>query len=300
MKTKIPPLYALRAFDVAARTGSFTRAAEEMHLTQSAISRHIKNLEASLGYALFIRKGPKISLTQKGEIFSQALNKGFKQIEKACELMQTDIQSLKIKTPTSLTSRSLLGPIQAFKTLNPDINLLLSSVLMDKDEVNFLSEDFDCAILLSSGEFDLGTHAIKLFDEQLIPICAPSFALQNAPLMMTQLESAQLIHPSHDRRDWQRWLSQFNHPVALATMGGFTFDSIEQGISIAIQGHGVSMADVSMINDEVAAGNLVTPFKEVLKTGDAYYLVWPENSLKTEVIQALADFLKLSLSARSN
>lgn len=298
MKQRIPPLYALRAFDVAAKTSSFTRAAEEMNLTQSAVSRHIKNLESDLGYELFIRKGPKITLTQKGEMFAKALSKGFKQIEKACALMRPDIQSLKIKTPTSLTSRCLLAPIQAFKVLNPELNVLLNSVLMDKDEVNFLTEDFDCGILLGSGEFGVGTQAIRLFDEQLIPICSPSFTANKGHLGFSAIKASELIHPSHDRRDWMRWLSKFHYPIDIAITDGFVFDSIEQGISIAIQGHGISIADISMIKAEVAAGNLITPFEDVLETGDAYYLVWPENSVKTEIIQTLASFLSRSLRVK--
>lgn len=291
MSAKIPPLYALRAFDVAAKTCSFTRAAEEMNLTQSAISRHIKNLEDLLGYELFTRKGPKITLTHKGKAFSHALRKGFKQIEKACDLMQPDTKTLKIKTPTSLTSRWLLGPIQKFKSQNPDTNLLLSSVLMDLDEVDFCTEGFDCAILLSSGKFGKNQQGIKLFDELLAPICSQSFMHKIEQLEVAKLRSSLLIHPSHDRRDWQRWLSKFNYPFVHALEGGLTFDSLEQGINIALQGYGISIADISLINKEIKSGELIIPFKQVLRTGDAYYLVWPEDSNQIEIINLLAECL---------
>ena len=99
MASSLPPLYALRAFESAARTGSFTLAAEELHLTPSAVSKHIKTLEQHFGCRLFQRNGPRIEVTPQGKIFAAELEQGFGRIEQACELFRSHRDLLRLKAP---------------------------------------------------------------------------------------------------------------------------------------------------------------------------------------------------------
>lgn len=293
MSGSLPPLYALRAFEVAARANSFTRAAEELSLTQGAVSRHIKNLEAILGCQLFERKGPKVQLTEQGRILSQELSEAFRTIENACYLFKDNRTRVRLKAPTSLTVRWLLNSLKRYKEENPSEDVQLNSVWMDIDTVDFYSEPFDCAILLGNGNFGKNLGMIKLLDEWLIPICSPSLC----KYIKTEqdLINATIIHPSPDRRDWKRWLSRRNMSRGVDTQGGLVFDTLDQGVLAAIQGHGVSIGDLSMVASEVQSGALELPCKKAVSTGDSYYLIWPKGSPKETYINQLADFLKYNV-----
>ena len=174
MASSLPPLYALRAFESAARTGSFTLAAEELHLTPSAVSKHIKTLEQHFGCRLFQRNGPRIEVTPQGKIFAAELQQGFGRIEQACELFRSHRDLLRLKAPSTLTMRWLLDCLSRFRQTAQAFDVQAASVWMDIDSVDFFSEPYDCAILLGNGHFGANTAAAKLFDEWLIPICAPA------------------------------------------------------------------------------------------------------------------------------
>ncbi|MHB0777583.1 LysR substrate-binding domain-containing protein [Halomonas sp. WWR20] len=294
MSGRIPPLYALRAFEVAARSSSFTLAAEELSLTQGAISRHIKNLEAIFGCHLFERKGPKISLTEQGKVLARELSEGFRIIENACYLFKDSRTGVRLKAPTSLTARWLLDSLRNYKKTYPDEDVQLNSVWMDVDVVDFYSEPFDCAILLDNGHFSDNITSIKLLDEWLIPICSPNVINEINSLCDVEevFLNSTIIHPSPDRRDWKRWLARLNLPRMIEAKGGLVFDTLDQGVLAAMQGHGISIGDLSMVAAEVQSGVLELPFKKAVHTGDSYYLVWPKGSPKEPYIRKLGDFLK--------
>lgn len=172
MASSLPPLYALRAFESAARTGSFTLAADALHLTPSAVSKHIKTLEQHFGCRLFQRNGPRIEVTPQGKIFAAELQQGFARIEQACELFRSHRDLLRLKAPSTLTLRWLLDCLSRFRQTAQAFEVQAASVWMDIDNVDFFSEPYDCAILLGNGYFGANTAAVKLFDEWLIPICA--------------------------------------------------------------------------------------------------------------------------------
>lgn len=195
MSERIQALHALRAFEVASRYGSFTRAAEELALTQGAVSHHIKTLEAMFGCDLFERRGPKLSLTEHGRVLAQELKVGFKIIENACALLRQDRYGLRLKAPSTLTVRWLLRALDAFKKHEDHCSVQLSSVWMDIDSVDFYSEPYDCAILLASGRFPADIDSFKLFDEWLIPVCHPDYMAQAQPAL-SDLPQCEFLHPS--------------------------------------------------------------------------------------------------------
>jgi len=294
MSERIPPLYALRAFEVAARSCSFTRAAEELSLTQSAISRHIRNLEELFGCHLFERKGPKLQLTDAGQGLAQELKAGFKLIEDACLPFRANAGHLRLKAPSSLTMRWLLQVLEKLNAADPGLAVQLSSVWMDIDSVDFYAEPYDCAILLGDGHFGAQTECCKLFDEWLIPICS-SKALGAEAWTLETLEHHELIHPSSDRRDWRRWLRRLDLDERVRLDRGKVFGTLDQGISAAMRGHGVSIADLGLVLEDVRDGLLALPFKTAVGTGDSYYLVWLKGSLRKERILAFRDFLNSQL-----
>lgn len=294
MAERIPPLYALRAFEVAARTCSFTRAAEELSITQSAISRHVRTLEEALGCRLFIRNGPRISLSDEGRRLSAELKVGFRIIEEACQPFRGQGAKLRLKAPSTLTMRWLLHALEMLNQTTPQLPVQLSSVWMDVDTVDFYAEPYDCAILLSNGHFDAGVEHCKLLDEWLIPICAPQM-LGTTPWNLERLQTAALIHASTDRRDWRRWLATMNLSEQVSLNRGKVFDSLDQGITAAMRGHGLSIGDLYLVADDVREGYVSLPYPSAVASGDAYYLVWLQGSMKRGQILELRDHLLTQL-----
>lgn len=290
MVRRLPPLYALRAFELAARFSSFTQAAENLFITQSAVSRHVKTLEEHFGCALFDRKGPKIFLTQAGRLLAQELQIGFRLIEQACTTTSRKEHTLRVKAPSTLTMRWLLHVLDEFNTVDGAEQAQLSSEWMDVDFVNFDVEPFDCAVLLGNGRFSSDLGFIKLFDEWLIPVCSPGLLAQHEQ-NGEGVFSAELIHPSRDRRDWQRWLERVGLMSAVSWQKGKIFDTLELGISAAIQGRGVSIGDLALVGDELVKGSLVLPYNKAVSTGDSYYLVWPVRSNSNATLESFKRYL---------
>lgn len=293
MVERLPPLYALRAFEVAARTCSFTRAGEELALTQSAISRHIRTLEAQFGCRLFERHGPRLRLTDAGRRLAEQLGAGFALIEQACLPFRSVSRHVRLKAPSTLTMRWLLGCIQRYVQAD---TVQLASVWMDVDSVDFANEPYDCAVLLGNGQFGGQVEVCKLFDEQLIPICAPGL-LGDGVWDAQRLATVALLHPSNDRRDWQRWLRGVGMLEQVDLQRGTLFDTLEQGVGAAMAGHGVSIGDLALVSGDVRAGRLALPFEQAVATGDAYYLVWPVGSAWRESIERLRVYLLASSPA---
>lgn len=287
MPSPLPPLYALRAFDVAARHGSFTRAAQALHLTPGAVSRHIRTLEENFQCQLFLRKGPAVELTDAGRALANQLRSGFATLESACEAFRSTRRLLRLKSPSSLTVNWLLQALRGFHADNATPDVQVSSVWMDVDRVDFRTEAFDCAILLGNGQFGANTHSLRLFDELLAPVCAP-WLVEKA---RQDLATCELIHPSADRRDWRRWLQGSELEKTIDLSKGHLFDTLEQGNQAAIGGHGVSVGDVALSLNALEKGLLVRPFSRIVRTGDGYYLVSPGDSNKQQAITRLGEYL---------
>ncbi|WP_028696451.1 LysR substrate-binding domain-containing protein [Pseudomonas cremoricolorata] len=289
MSERIQALHALRAFEVASRYGSFTRAAQELALTQGAVSHHVKTLEDLFGCSLFERRGPKLHLTEHGRLLAQELKVGFKIIENACSLLRQDRYGLRLKAPSTLTVRWLLRALDGFKKVDDNCSVQLSSVWMDIDSVDFYSEPYDCAILLGNGRFAADVESCKLFDEWLIPVCHPDYLPSPSP-DLSILAQCELLHPSPDRRDWRRWLARLE-ALHIGLDQGQVFDTLDQGISAAQQGLGISVVDLVLASADLAAGRLITPFKQAVSTGDGYYMTWLKASPKARQMHKLRDYL---------
>lgn len=170
MSRRLPPLYALRAFEAASRHNSFTRAAEELSITQSAVSRHIRTLEEHFACRLFQRSGRTLQLTEAARLLLPGVREGFAALERACHTLNAEDDILRMKAPSTLTMRWLLARLSRFRALQPGNEVQLTSAWMSVDEVDFNQEPFDCAVLLSYGHFPADWEASYLFPELLIPV----------------------------------------------------------------------------------------------------------------------------------
>lgn len=284
----LPPLYALRAFEAAARLNSFSKAAELLNITPGAISRHIRTLEAWFDCELFMRNGPRVRVSEAGRILAGQLTEGFMSIERACNAFKSHSQFLRLKAPSTLTMRWLLDVLNDFRKNHVTPGIEITSVWMDTDEVDFSREPYDCAILLGNGNFGEGTESRLLFCEWLIPVCSPAMLVS----ARESLPDCDLIHPSPDRRDWRRWLKGTGRFTGLNISGGKVFDTLEQGNLAALSGHGMSVGDLLLSTEALRSGLLTLPFPEAVATGDGYHLVWPENSAIKQNIETLLKWLK--------
>lgn len=287
MPHSLPPLYALRAFEAAANYGSFSQAALSLNLTPGAISRHVKTLEQWFGRPLFLRRGPTVEATPAAREFARQLQQGFGQIEHACRHFQHQQNALRLKAPSTLTTRWLLEVLQHFHQQPAHPQVHVTSVWMDVDHIDFRHEPFDCAILLGNGHFGAGTQSTLLFAEWLIPVCAPSL-LESA---RHQLAECTALHPSADGRDWRRWLQAVypSHPPRLGR--SVVFDTLEQGTQAALFGHGITIADWFLTRPAIENHLLALPFPEAVATGDGYYLVYPTNSPLASLLAPLEQAL---------
>ncbi|WP_300652528.1 LysR substrate-binding domain-containing protein [Pseudomonas sp.] len=293
---RLAPLYALRAFEAAARHSSFTRAAEELAITQSAVSRHVRTLEEHFACRLFERRGRSLQLTEPARMLLPGLREGFDALERACTSLRADDAILRLKAPSTLTMRWLLARLSRFRLQNRDIEVQLTSAWMDVDKVDFLHEPFDCAVLLSNGGFTEEWGSVLLFDEWLIPVCAPE-AAADGPWDLARLQGAELLHPTPDRRDWRQWLQAMGLAEQVPLKGGQVFDTLELGMVAAARGYGVSIGDLVMVAEDVAQGRLDLPWPCAVPSGCSYYLVWPKARRGQERYLRLRDYLVAEVAA---
>lgn len=296
MSRQLPPLYALRAFEAAARLSSFTRAGEELSITQSAVSRHIRTLEEHFACRLFVRSGRSLQLTEAARVLLPGVREGFAALERACDTLRGEDDILRMKAPSTLTMRWLLARLSRFRHLQPGNEVQLTSAWMDVDHVDFNQEPFDCAVLLSDGVFPPEWEVRKLFPELLIPVGAPDL-LDEEPWDERRLACIELLHPTVDKRDWREWLERMGLSDKVSLKGGQVFDTLELGMIAAARGYGISMGDLLMVAEDVAQGRLSLPWPTAVPSGMDYYLVWPRTRRGGERLRRLSAFLEQEVAA---
>ncbi|WP_339479152.1 LysR substrate-binding domain-containing protein [Pseudomonas fluorescens] len=280
---RLPPLPALHTFWITAQCCNFTRAAEQLHITQGAVSRQIAGLEEHLGYPLFIRLARGLKLTAEGREWMLRVQQMFGLLGEAVEQIGVRRQTLQLKAP-SCVMRWLLPRLLQWQKERPDVPVKLTASL--QHGVDFQREPFDAAVIYGTPP-DNSPGALHLFDEQLTPVCSP-LLLKGSPALKTPADLQQhlLLHPTHDVQDWSVWLSaaalQLNN-----VSSGQHFETLDQAMSMASHGTGVAIGDWSLIGDDLHAERLVMPFELKVKTGLAYYLVVPQGGETSPPLEEL-------------
>jgi LysR family glycine cleavage system transcriptional activator len=268
---RMPPLPALHTFLITAQCCNFTRAAEQLHITQGAVSRQIAGLEEHLGYPLFIRLARGLALTAEGREWLPRVEKIFGLISEAAEQIGQRRETLQLKAP-SCVMRWLLPRLLQWQKERPDVPVKLTASL--QHGVDFQREQFDAAVIYGPPP-DNSPGALHLFDEQLTPVCSP-LLLKGSPALNAPADLQQhlLLHPTHDIQDWSVWLNAAQLNLNNVSSGQH-FETLDQAMSMASHGTGVAIGDWSLIGDDLRAGRLVMPFELKVKTGLAYYVVLP-------------------------
>ena len=290
MTARLPSLNGLRAFEAAARHLSFTQAASELNVTQTAISHQIRRLEEELGIRLFIRKNRALALTPKARDYLPGVRAAFNDLRLATDrlLRKDDDHVLTVSTLASLAAKWLLPRLTAFQEAHPgiDVRITTSTALVD-----FRNGDVDAAIRYGRGNWQ-GLRAEWLMADDFFPVCSPTLLNGKRPLKCPEdLRDHVLLHTSTNGDDWRQWLTAAGLPSDISKQPGITFDLILMTVQAAIDGIGVAMGRTSYVQDDIAKGRLVVPFKIALPADAGFYLVSPEGVAEPPKLRAFRQWL---------
>jgi LysR family transcriptional regulator, glycine cleavage system transcriptional activator len=276
LTARLPSLNGLRAFEAAARHLSFTLAAAELNVTQTAISHQIKRLEEELGLRLFIRKNRALALTPKAKDYLPGVRAAFNDLRLATDrlLRKDDDNVVTISTLSSLAAKWLLPRLSTFQEAHPSIDVRITT---STGLVDFRSGDVDAAIRYGRGHWP-GLRTQWLMADELFPVCSPVLLNGDKPLRVPEdLAHHTLLHSSGGfEDDWRQWLTAAGLPANISKQRGVTFDVSFMTVQAAIDGIGVAMGRTSYVQDDIAKGRLVVPFKIALPTDAGFYLVSPD------------------------
>lgn len=269
MSRQLPSLNGLRAFETAARQGSFKAAARELNVTQTAVSHMVRLLEEHLGFALFRRHANRLDLTDQGRAFQPGLTGAFDAIARLTEQVGAMRSGpvLTVGVAPTLALHWLIPRLAGFNRIHPDIEVRIATggaMLPPRD-------DWTCSVRRGKGQW-LGYSAEELFPSTLALVCAPAIA---AGLRDPRdLRAATSIVVAHLRKQWAWWLDAAGFPAALQPVNEVLFESSAMAIQAALDGVGVAVAQLPYVSDALTAGRLVAPFPISNRKYEGWYLAY--------------------------
>jgi len=283
----LPPLNALPSFEAVARHLSFSRAADELHVTHGAVSRAVRNLEDQLGVQLMIRATRSARLTPIGASYAAEIRDVLERLAAATSAATGQSSGiLSVSTIDSFAARWLMPRLFRFRQAHGDIDV---RVAVSERLADFISDGIDIAIRCGGGQYP-GLSAELLMEEDHFPVCSPRLLGGKYPLRTpADLACHTLLHDVFTV-DWAIWL----HSAGIYNVDphrGPTFLSSDHAIQAAIRGEGVVLGRSALVADDLAAGRLVRPFELSLPAGFAYYVVCPPRALKRPNVKAFRDWL---------
>ncbi|WP_342725596.1 transcriptional regulator GcvA [Bradyrhizobium sp. B097] len=292
-RRSLPPLNAVRAFEAAARLGSFKEAAAELSVTHGAVSQQIRLLEEWLGApALFRRSVRRVVLTPAGAAllaeFAPALDRISAAVQQHRERRgDVAVAVLRVNALATFSLRWLLPRMSRFRAEHPDIEVRLST---SNEPVDALPESFDVVIRGGPDTFH-GFSSRFLVSERRLPVCSP-LLLERLPLHeIADLSRHTLLHVTSMPRLWRDWLTEAGHS-ALEPAAALTFDHFYLTIQAALDGLGVAMGPTALISDDLAAGRLVTPFPTISLPARSYFAYFPAGRSNDPHSAVFCDWLE--------
>ena len=280
------PLNWLRAFETAARLGSFAAAAAELNVTPSAISQHIRALELRLSKNLFDRHANGVTPTTAGKRYAEELGRGFTLIDDATARLagRGTRELLVVHVATSFASQWIAPRLDLFRASHPGIELRLTALGHGAD---IGSGKVDAEIRYGWGDWPR-LEAVPLMREEIFPVCAPSLAA--SLLDLADLNSGDLLHVPGYAEDWDAWLA-FAGVSGIDTSDGTSFDQSIMAIRAAVEGKGIMLGRSALVERELAAGLLVAPFAPRLQSSGAYWLLASPQRAATREVRAFKAWL---------
>jgi LysR family glycine cleavage system transcriptional activator len=289
MPRNLHSLIAIRAFEVAARQGSFTLAAQELGTTQSSVSHHIKILEDQLGQALFVRKNRVVELTPVGKELAPILSQMFDSMTEAFARLDEERRTvLSITAPSSIAPGWILPRLAGFRLRHPEIEVRFETA---RELIELERNGYDAGIRSGDGVWP-GLRSHKLLPFQLTPLCSPAFIER-----FGRLKSAEdlLAVPVVETSDpyWSVWFAQSGlRDVNLVIKPTLKLRSRNLYAEAALRGHGIALLSPILYADELRAGRLIQPFSLVADMSPrAYWLVYPIRRSRFTTVQAFRDWI---------
>jgi LysR family transcriptional regulator, glycine cleavage system transcriptional activator len=287
MLRRLPPLNALKAFEAAARSESFTRAAEELSVTQAAVSQQVKALEATLGLTLFNRERQRLVITEAGREYLAVVRDALDRIALGTNrLVQRQLAGvLTVSTSPDFAAKWLVHRLGRFAEAHPEIDLRVSATL---HHVDLVREQVDLAIRHGEGDW-AGLDVVRLCSERLFPVCSPNlFSGRNRITKASDLLKLPLLRLD-DWSTWSRWFDAAG--ISNPTMRGPVLNQASMLIDAAIDGQGVALARTALAAWDVINGRLVVPIDVSLRMQNTFWIVCPKATSSVPKIKTFRDWL---------
>lgn len=293
-RADLPPLELLRSFEAAARTLSFTRAAAELFVTQSAVSRQVAALEAHLGTPLFERRHRALALTEAGVLLQRTTIEVLERLRETVGRLSAvpRRRSVSLTTTVGFASLWLLPRLPRFTAAHPEVDVRISAVgrQLDLDR-----EDVDVAVRFLPRDRALGT---PLFGEEVVPMCAPSLARDPTRPLREPADLARhvLLRTMQTGGvaasiEWPLWLEAVGLP-GLEPAGTLHFSQYDHLVAAAVAGQGVALGRLPLMRDAIRDGRLVVPFRRAAVSPRGYYLLRARRAQADPLVQAFVDWLR--------
>jgi DNA-binding transcriptional LysR family regulator len=293
---RLPSLDLLKGFEAAARLLSFTKAGEELYLSQSAVSRQMQELEEQLGVRLFQRRHRALTLTEAGQVLYPAAAQVLATVRGVTDRLRATVgrRTLAVTTTQSLASLWLIPRLAGFTRTHPDVDVRISA---DARVMDLERDGLDLAIRHGPATLS-GPDAVRLFGERVFPVCSPKLLKDpKRPLR----EPADLRHHvllqyddpdgRHPWLHWRTWL-EIVRLTDLRAAGSLLFSGYDQIIPAAIAGHGVALGRSPLVREAMEAGELVAPFKKSADPARAYFAVLARDAGKRKEVVDFVAWLK--------
>lgn len=294
MSRRLPPLVAIRAFEAAARRGSFNEAAAELFVTPSAVSHQVKSLESFLGVQLFRRERRRVVLTIVGERYLESISHALDEIDLATRRLLATANSgaINISAAPAFLTRWLVPRVRTFQQHHPDIELRLNP---NSDPIDFARSDIDMAIYFGTGDWpDVETHFLRAV--VLVPVCSPAYLSANPPINEpADLCRQSLIDVSSYPEKWREFFA--GHGLrGSGRARRLTFSSTSLALGAAMESLGIALADRQLVTRELRYGQLVNPLGMELAIDEGYYLVYPRGRRVSNEMAAFRDWVMTSIA----
>jgi LysR family glycine cleavage system transcriptional activator len=292
LRAKLPPANSLVVFEAAARHLNFTRAAQELSVTQAAVSRQIQILEDHLGTALFQRQPRALRLTPAGHRLHRAVTMSLEHIANTVVELRRIGPKADVTVATSVTFASywLMAHIAKFRAANPEVEL---KVVASPPVPDLAAAGIDLAVRYGSGKWP-GMQATHLMDNEVFPVCSPDYLDGRPPIRKPRdLLNESLLHlMEYDRNwvTWEAWLRNFDVPWK-PTRRGLEFDNYLVLVQAALDGQGIALSGGRLAEDFIARGTLVRPIAATLRSTRGFYLLAPADLSLTQPAKLFRDWI---------
>lgn len=295
MPRTLPSLELIRGFEAAARLSSFTKAAEELFVTQSAVSRQVHALEAHLGAALFERRHRSIRLTHAGQLLYRSATQALLLLTDTAERIRHEsaTRSVTISCTFGFASLWLVPRLMAFRQRHADVDIRIAA---NNTIVDLERERIEVAVRYCTAEM-VPPRSVRLFDEEVFPVCSPALLQRRGKPLVTpaDLKHHVLLHHEGAEQHWPTgswtvWLE----PLQLQNLksgGALRFDQYDQLIQAAIDGQGIALGVGALVKRYIRQGSLVAPFEHSSSSPRGYYLVVAHHAAQRPEVVAFKTWL---------